>query len=184
MTGDDREVVDLRIAECDYFLKRYAAARDGVQPYLDNASRKAEAKFFYASAIRGLGDADEATRLTTRAGRRVSRQQLGGRRAQQPRHALHRDERSDDLAAQTFKELYDEFPSGPYAERSAWKYGWRAYTTGNYAETARVFESAAAAFPRSDYRPPYLYWAGARARTTRAARTRRRHGCASSTPTT
>ncbi len=35
VTGDDREVVDLRIAESDYFLKRYPAARDGVQPYLD-----------------------------------------------------------------------------------------------------------------------------------------------------
>src|SRR6185436_17865374 len=67
------------------------------------------------------------------------------------------------LAAQTFKEPYEKFPSGPYAERSAWKYGWRMYTTGNFAETARVFESAAATFPRSDFRPPYLYWS-ARAR--------------------
>src|SRR5262249_16536857 len=57
-SGDDRELVDLRIAECDYFLKRYAYARDGVQPYLDQASRKAEAKFFYLSALQGLGDAD------------------------------------------------------------------------------------------------------------------------------
>src|SRR5258708_3779271 len=32
VTGDHREVVDLRIAESDYFLKRYAPARDGVQP--------------------------------------------------------------------------------------------------------------------------------------------------------
>src|SRR5205085_94484 len=60
----------------------------------------------------------------------------------------------------TFKELFEKFPTGPYAERSAWKYGWRAYTTGNYAETVRVFERAAANFPRSDYRPPYLYWSG------------------------
>src|SRR5439155_23218063 len=66
----------------------------------------------------------------------------------------------DDLAAQTFKELFDKFPDGPHGERSAWKYGWWAYTTGNYAETARVFEKAAAAFPRSDFRPPWLYWSG------------------------
>ena len=32
--------------------------------------------------------------------------------------------------------------------------------TGDYAETVRVFESAAVGFPRSDYRPSYLYWAG------------------------
>src|SRR4029453_14466560 len=50
--GDDKELVGLRIAECDFYLRRYAAARDGVQPYLDNASRKAEARFFYLSSLR------------------------------------------------------------------------------------------------------------------------------------
>src|SRR4029453_16532927 len=64
VSGDDKEVVALRIAECDYFLKRYAAARDGVQPYIETASRRAEARFFYLSALRGLGDVDESTRLT------------------------------------------------------------------------------------------------------------------------
>jgi tetratricopeptide (TPR) repeat protein len=37
--GDDRELVSLRVAECDFYLKRYAAARDGVAPYLERASR-------------------------------------------------------------------------------------------------------------------------------------------------
>jgi peptidoglycan lytic transglycosylase len=162
LSSDDKEVVDLRLAECDYFLRRYAAARDGVQPYLATASRRAEAQFFYLSAIRGLGDVDESTRLTRAlvdafpdsSWSSEALNNLGT-------HYIVTDE--DDLAAQTFKELYEKFPSGPYAERSAWKYGWRAYTTGNYAETVRVFESAAATFPRSDYRPPYLYWS-ARAR--------------------
>ena len=31
-SGDDRELADLRVAECDFHLQRYAAARDGVQP--------------------------------------------------------------------------------------------------------------------------------------------------------
>jgi len=159
VNGDDREVVDLRIAECDYFLKRYAAARDGVRPYLDNASRKAEARFFYLSALRGLGDQEEASRLTRAlvddfpdsSWASEALNNLG------TQYILTND---DDLAADTFKELYEKFPTGPYAQRSAWKYGWHAYTTGHYAETIRVFESAAAAFPRSDYRPPFLYWAG------------------------
>jgi soluble lytic murein transglycosylase len=59
--------------------------------------------------------------------------------------------------------VFEKFPTGPHAARAAWKYGWWAYTTRSFAETARVFESAAAAFPRSDYRPPWLYWS-ARAR--------------------
>jgi soluble lytic murein transglycosylase len=158
VSGDDRELVDLRLAECDYFLKRYAAARDALQPYLDRASRKAEAHFFNLGAIGELGDRDRYVTLT---------------------HALVADfpdstwseealnnlgtyyilANQDDLAASAFKELYEKFPNGAHAERAAWKYGWWCYKTSNYAETARVFESAAANFPRSDYRPPYLYWA-------------------------
>src|SRR5439155_4135044 len=30
--GDDRELVDLRVAECDYFLKRPRATRDALRP--------------------------------------------------------------------------------------------------------------------------------------------------------
>jgi soluble lytic murein transglycosylase len=158
-SGDDREVVDLRIAECDYFLKRYDAAREGVRPYLDNASRRAESKFFYLGALAGLGDHDEANRLTRALVDEFPDSSWSGEALNNlGTHYLVTND--DDLAAQTFKELYDKFPAGPYAERSAWKYGWRAYTTSNYAETVRVFESAAAAFPRSDYRPPFLYWAG------------------------
>ena len=63
-SGDDREVIDLRIAESDYFLKRYAFARDGVRPYLEQASRRAEARFFYLSALHALGDHDQAVSLT------------------------------------------------------------------------------------------------------------------------
>jgi soluble lytic murein transglycosylase len=54
--------------------------------------------------------------------------------------------------------LVDRFPAGTFAERSAWKAGWWAYRQRDFAETIRIFERAAAAFPRSDYRPPWLYW--------------------------
>ena len=162
VTGDDREVVDLRIAESDFFLKRYAAARDGVQPYVDQASRKAQAKFFYLSALRGLGAHDQAVALTRALLAEFPASTWSGEALNNlGTHYIVTNQ--DDLAAQTFKELFDRFSDGPHGERSAWKYGWWAYTTGNYAETARVFEKAAAVFPRSDYRPPYLYWA-ARAR--------------------
>ena len=162
VTGDDREVVDLRIAESDYFLKRYAAARDEVQPYLEQASRRAEARFFYLSAIGGLGAQDQAGSLTRALLADFPDSSWAGEALNNlGTHYIVTNQ--DDLVAQTFKELFEKFPDGPHGERSAWKYGWWAYTTGNYAETARVFEKAAATFPRSDYRPPYLYWA-ARAR--------------------
>jgi soluble lytic murein transglycosylase len=159
VSGDDRELVDLRIAECDFFLKHYKAARDEIDPYLDKASRKAEAKFFYLSALRALGDQDQAVTLTSALVSEFpdsswSDEALANLGTQ---YILTNQ---DDLAAATFKEEYEKFPKGPHAERAAWKYGWWAYTTGKYAETARVFEAAAAAFPRSDYRPPWLYWSG------------------------
>jgi soluble lytic murein transglycosylase len=161
-SGDDREVVDLRIAESDYFLKRYAFARDGVKPYLDNASRRAEAKFFYLSSLRALGDTDQAVELT-RALVAEFPDSSWSSEALNNLGTHYIVTNQDDQAAQVFRELFEKFPTGPHGERAAWKYGWWAYTTRNYAETARVFEAAAAAFPRSDYRPPWLYWS-ARAR--------------------
>ncbi len=69
----------------------------------------------------------------------------------------------DDLADAVFREIVSRFPAGRYAARAMWRVGWRAYRQQQYAEAADFFERAAAAFPRSDYRPSYLYWA-ARAR--------------------
>ena len=57
--GDDLELVNLRIAESDYFLKRLRPARDGVRPYIEQASRRGEALFFYAVALYHLGERDE-----------------------------------------------------------------------------------------------------------------------------
>jgi peptidoglycan lytic transglycosylase len=65
---------------------------------------------------------------------------------------------ADDKADETFRELFQRFPSGRYAERAAWKVGWLAYRNQKYSETISVFEQAAATFPRSDYRPAWLYW--------------------------
>ena len=157
--GDDRELIGLRIAECDFNLKRYAAARDGAQPYLERASRKAEAQFFYLSALRELHDEDRYISLTASL---VSEfpDSSWSEEALNNLGTYYIFRSDDESAAQTFKQLYDHFPTGPRGERAAWKYGWSAYKAGDYAETVRVFESAAVGFPRSDYRPSFLYWAG------------------------
>lgn len=156
--GDDRELADLRVAECDFNLKRFAAARDEVRPYLDRASRRAEARFFYLSSLRELGEHAEYISLTNALVAEFpdsswSEEALNNLGT----HYIVTNQ--DALATETFRRMYEKFPTGPRAERAAWKYGWASYKTGNYAETVRVFESAALAFPRSDYRPPFLYWA-------------------------
>jgi soluble lytic murein transglycosylase len=155
--GDDRELVNLRLAECDYFLKRPRAARDGVQPYIEKASRQGEALFFYAIAVRELGESDEYLRIIRQIVQDFSSQSW----AEEALNNLATHyilQNNDEQADAAFRELYEKFPDGRYAERAAWKTGWWAYKNGRYAETIRAFESGAAHFPRSDYRPSWLYW--------------------------
>jgi soluble lytic murein transglycosylase len=161
-TGDDSELVVLRIAECDHYLRRYQAARDALAPYLDGAARKAEARFFHLTATRELGEHEEYVRLAQQLAADFPEtswaedalNNLGT-------HHILLDE--DEAAATVFRQLYDKYPRGRHAERAAWKAGWWAYKRASYHDTISLFENATGAFPRSDYRPAYLYWA-ARAR--------------------
>jgi soluble lytic murein transglycosylase len=57
-----------------------------------------------------------------------------------------------------FRELYAKFPRGSYAERAAWRAGWWAFRHDRDQDATAFFEGAASTFPRSDYRPAYLYW--------------------------
>ena len=155
--GDDRELVNLRLAECDYFLKRPRPARDGVKPYIEKAARQGEALFFYAVALRDLGDRAEYQRLVRRLVEEFPDQSWAEEALNNL--ATHYILESDDENADaTFREMYEKFPVGHYAERAAWKIGWWSYKNRRYADTVRAFESAAAHFPRSDYRPTWLYW--------------------------
>ncbi len=156
---DDRERVGLRLAECDYFLKRPRNARDELRPYLEHASRRGEVLFFHALAVKDLGDTDGYLSTLGRVIADFGKQSWAEDALNSlASYQIVRDE--DDRADETLRELYANFPTGPYAERAAWKIGWLAYKKGNYADTARFFEKAASDFPRSDYRPPWLYWSG------------------------
>jgi soluble lytic murein transglycosylase len=157
VTGEDRELVELRVAECDYFLQRYQAAAEGVRPWLERGARQAEARFFYLSALRGLGRDSEylsrtqalITEFPDTSWAEEALNNLG------TYYILNDD---DETAAKTFEQLYTKYPSGTRAERAAWKAGWWSYRQRDYANTVRIFENASTAFPRSDYRPSFLYW--------------------------
>jgi soluble lytic murein transglycosylase len=159
VTGDDRDLVRLRLAEADYYLERFRPARDAIKPFAEDGPRQSEALYFYALTQRSLGDRAEYATLL----RRVIRDFPTDRWAEEALNHLAtsyiRDD-DDGQADETFRQLYEKFPSGRYAERAAWKIGWRAYRMGDYRETAYVFSRASADFPRSDYRPSWLYWAG------------------------
>lgn len=157
--GDDRELVNLRLAESDYFLKRPRNARDGVRPYLEKASRQGEALYFHALAVRQLGDEADYRRTIRRIVDEFP-DQSWAEEALNNLGTRYIVKNENDKAEATFREMYERFPSGHYAERAVWKIGWSAYRSRQYPETVRVFERAAADFPQSDYRPAWLYWSG------------------------
>jgi soluble lytic murein transglycosylase len=155
---DDAEVVALRLAECDYYLGRHRASRDALRPYLRDTPRAAEARFFYLTSTRALGD---TTAYLTLA-RQLVTDFPDGSWAEETLNNLashYITAEEDDQADLVLRELTRRFPRGRYADRAAWKVGWAAYKQGDFAQTASVFEAAAVAFPRADYRPSWLYWA-------------------------
>jgi peptidoglycan lytic transglycosylase len=161
--ADNRALIDVRVAECDFFTDRYAAARDALQTYIDTGGpRLAEARYYYFSALRHLGqdarylDLAKAF-IATSADATLVEDALNDLGTY---YILQND---DEQAAAVFADQYRRFPTGAHADRAAWQSGWWAYRTGRYAETVRVFDAAVASLPDSDYRPSWLYWA-ARAR--------------------
>jgi soluble lytic murein transglycosylase len=158
-SGTDRGLVGLRLAECEYYLRRYRTAREALGPYVSDGTHQAEARYFLAAAARKLGDpAGFQSRM-----RALVSEHPDSRWAEDALNDLasfYVQQDRDEDADRVLRELYDRFPTGRYAERAAWKIGWRAYRVDRFAEAATIFEKTAAAFPRSDYRPAYLYWAG------------------------
>jgi soluble lytic murein transglycosylase len=158
-SGDESARVRLRLAECEYYLKRYRAARDGLRPFLDGGPYQAEALYFHALTMKALGDRAAYERTIRRVVDEFTTQHW----AEEALNNLATDRilRDEDAEAdEVFRELYAKYPRATHSERAAWKIGWRAYRERRYADTIQYFERAAADFPRSDYRPAWLYWSG------------------------
>jgi soluble lytic murein transglycosylase len=157
--AQDRDIVTLRLAQCDAQLKQLPSALQGLQAYITNRGTRAdEAEYTRLGVLRDMGRADEfvrgvrafVDRQPDPAFAHAALNDLGT-------HHILADE--DDKAAAAFTESYDRFPNGAFAGRAAWKAGWYAFEHDNYAETIRLFESAAAGLRRSDYRSGWVYWA-------------------------
>ena len=156
-SADDRELFSLRIAECAYNLDRYTEARKLLQPFLDKSRREAEARYFHLASVREAGDSSTYISLA----RGLVADYPDSEWAAETLNNLasyyivaDRDEDADVV----FRELLREFPRHRYSERAAWKSGWYAYRRDDFRQAADVFDTAAATFARSDYRPSWLYW--------------------------
>jgi soluble lytic murein transglycosylase len=155
--GADRDLVQLRLAECDYLLKRHRDARSGAAALTEQGPYQAEALYYYALSTRALGD--QLTYVKTM--RRVADSFPELPWAEEALNDLAtRYIRADDdvLADEVLRELVARYPRSRFAERAVWKVGWRAFDAGRYDETAELFDRAAANFPRSDFRPAWLFW--------------------------
>ena len=157
--GNDAELVALRLAEADYYLDRHRAAREALRPYLNGGARQAEARFFYLTATRALGDEAAYVSLARdlvadHPSTEWAEETLNNLAS----HYIIIDE--DAEADRVFRELLRKYPKSRHADRAAWKAGWWSYRNDDFATAADIFEQAAASFPRADYRPAWIYWAG------------------------
>ena len=157
VSDDDRDLVTIRLAALDAAEGRNRAARDVLRRYVSHPKYREDAQFALLGVTRDLGDIDEY-RSMARAFASAFPQSARAEEALNDlaTHYVRDDE--DAQAAEIFREMVDRFPTGRFAERAAWKAGWWAYRQRNYSETVQIFERGAAAFPRSDYRPAWLYW--------------------------
>ncbi|MPY88531.1 MAG: transglycosylase SLT domain-containing protein, partial [Luteitalea sp.] len=159
VTGDTRALVELRAAQANFHLGRHQQAADATRALTRPGAHQAEARFFHARALRGLNRRTQyvaairqlVESFSTSSWAEDGLNDLGT-------HYILIDD--DAQAAQTFRELYDTYPTGRHAARAAWKYGWWSYRQKDYEEAVRVFERAASDFPRANQRGAWLYWSG------------------------
>jgi soluble lytic murein transglycosylase len=155
--GDDRILVDLRVAQCDLGLQRFQAARDQLNSLVEKAGdRRTEVEFSVLAVLRGLKRSEYPAKVgefvTAHPGHALAETALNDLATAY----ILADE--DGNAAQVFTDMYAHFPMGAFADRAAWKAGWWAHRNGNYRETIRLFETASVNQRRADYRPSWLYW--------------------------
>ena len=157
--GADTELVGLRLAEIEYFQGRYRNAGDQLRPLLAAGPRQAEARFFYLMSQRGLGHQDVFEQLVRALATDFPDSTWAEEALNHLATSYIQDDRDEEADA-VLRTMYERFPRGRYADRAAWKSGWASYRKGEFTDAVRYFESAAASFPRSDYRPAWLYWSG------------------------
>jgi soluble lytic murein transglycosylase len=156
--GDAQWALDLRIAQCDYHLQRYPAAREALTKYLEHTpGPHAEAEYFLLSTLRAQNRGSEYVDAVGRFVQTYGASPLAETALNElATYYILQDDDAD--AAEVFSRMYATYPAGSFADRAAWKAGWWAYKSGNFRGAIRFFESASAAMPRADYRSAWLYW--------------------------
>jgi soluble lytic murein transglycosylase len=156
VTGNDRDRVAIRIAATEIAIGRHREGRDALRPYLTGPLAE-EANFHFVTATRGLKLKDEHIELSRAYVEKYPASPFAEEILNNLASAYIIDDQ-DEEADKVFRELLNRYPAGRFAERAAWKAGWWAYRQGQFTEAVQLFDKGAAQFPRSDYRPSWLYW--------------------------
>ncbi len=154
----DRERVAIRLAAAEIALGRHRAGRDGLRPMLGGPLAD-EAHFHFLTAVRGLQLKNEHRTLARAFVEKFPNSPFAEEVLNNLASAFIIDD-EDDEADAVFREILARYPAGRFAARAAWKAGWTAYREGRFTDALQYFDQGAAQFPRSDYRPSWLYWAG------------------------
>ncbi len=158
VSGTERARVDMRLAACDIGQGRYREGRDRLAPLLDGPVAE-EARFHDVAAIRGLKLKDEHVKAARAFVAHFPSSPFADEVLNHLASAYIIDD-EDERADAAFREIVEKYPAGRFAERAAWKAGWWAYRQGRFQDAVALFDGGAAQFPRSDYRPSWLYWSG------------------------
>jgi len=156
VAGDERDRILIRIAAADIALGRHREGRDALRPYLSGRFAE-EASFHFIAATRGLKLNDEHIALSHAYVEKYPNSVFADEVLNNLASAYIIDDQ-DDEADKVFREILNRYPAGRFTERAAWKAGWWAYRQGQFTDALQYFDRGAAQFPRSDYRPSWLYW--------------------------
>jgi len=159
--ADARARLALRLAQCDFHLRRYPAARDAAATLAASSAPAdvvRDARFVAVSTLRELKREGEYLQDVQAFVDAYSQDALAETALNElGTYFILANE--DAKAAEVFRDMYRRYPTGAFADRAAWKAGWWSYKSGDYAEAIRIFASAAVGLRRADYRPSWLYWA-------------------------
>ena len=158
LEDQDRDHVSIRMAAADVALGRHREGRDALRSYLIGPLAD-EANFHYLTAVRGLKLRDEHIALSRSYVEKFPNSPFAEEVLNNLASAYIIDDRDEEADA-VFREMLNRYPAGRFAERAAWKAGWWAYRQGQFTDALQYFDRGAAQFPRSDYRPSWLYWSG------------------------
>lgn len=158
-TGADRDLIALRLAETSVHRRRFQAAHKALGALIDEGPLQDEALYYYASTRRSQGATSDSVRTVRQLADRFPASPWTEEALNNLASAYIREDRPE-RADEVLRELYKKFPAGRHAEGAGWRIGWRAYRARRYEEAIAFFETTARQFPRSDYRPSFLYWSG------------------------